>query len=40
MSFRYRESGDGYLAQLEYSQQRIETISGACVSFALNGFTR
>lgn len=25
MTFRYRESGDGYLVRLEYSEQRIET---------------
>lgn len=25
MTFSYRESGDGYLARLEYSEQRIET---------------
>ena len=25
MKFEYRESGDGYLARLEYSEQRIET---------------
>ncbi len=25
MTFDYRESGDGYLARLEYSEQRIET---------------
>ena len=26
MKFDYRESGDGYLVRLEYSEQRIETI--------------
>lgn len=26
MTFDYRESGGGYLARLEYSEQRIETI--------------
>jgi len=25
MIFDYRESGDGYLVRLEYSEQRIET---------------
>jgi hypothetical protein len=27
MTFDYRESGDGYLAQLEYREQRIETVT-------------
>jgi len=27
MAFDYRESGDGYLARLQYSEQRIETAS-------------